>query len=687
MAIKALRQLGLEQVSLYAWYQVSLRSGYLRWRTPARKQVQAAGQLQIPPGCLRLPSRESLAALLGEEGRERLLAEADEIVQGQVRLFGGPPVALQLAPKGPLAHWSEYERGTNQLDGLDIKWTWEPARFGWAATLGRAYHLSGDERYPAAFWEYCDLFLYANPPNLGPHWASAQEVALRLMALAFASQVFAASEHTTSQRAARLAAVLGEHAGRIPPTLAYARAQNNNHLLTEAAGLYTAGLLLPQHPQAARWRELGWGWFNQALQAQIDEDGAYIQQSANYQRLALQTALWVHWLAGMPDLQPAQAHTGPDFPTQTRRKLALATTWLLRLSDQESGQAPNLGPNDGAYILPLSVCPFQDYRPVLRAAARAFLSEMPGAKPGARPEPGLWDEMSLWLGLPAYPEPGPGAESRVPGPQARALQSTPHVLHEAHSSSWAYLRAARFHARPGHADQLHLDLWWRGLNLAQDAGTYLYNAPPPWDNVLVSTRVHNTLTVEGQDQMLRAGRFLFLDWAQAQVVARERAADGSWERLAARQDGYHRLGVIHQRQVECSPGQWLVKDTILASAAIPASEQPASGMRALTARLHWLLPDWLWELQGGLLRIRSPYGWVSLETGLEPQPGGSPEPAPVFQLARAGALLYGEGPVSPATGWASATYGYKTPALSFSLSVIAKPPLTLTSRWLLPEMG
>ena len=35
-------------------------------------------------------------------------------------------------------------------------------------------------------------------------------------------------------------------------------------------------------------------------------------------------------------------------------------------------------------------------------------------------------------------------------------------------------------------DQLHLDLWWRGLNIAQDAGTYLYNADPPWDNPLVT---------------------------------------------------------------------------------------------------------------------------------------------------------------------------------------------------------
>ena len=64
-------------------------------------------------------------------------------------------------------------------------------------------------------------------------------------------------------------------------------------------------------------------------------------------------------------------------------------------------------------------------------------------------------------------------------------------------------------------DQLHFDLWWHGLNITQDAGIYLYNGEPPWDNPLVSTRVHNTITVDGLDQMTRGGRFLTLDWFPA----------------------------------------------------------------------------------------------------------------------------------------------------------------------------
>jgi len=71
-----------------------------------------------------------------------------------------------------------------------------------------------------------------------------------------------------------------------------------------------------------------------------------------------------------------------------------------------------------------------------------------------------------------------------------------------------------------------------GLNVAHDPGTYLYNAAPPWDNALAGSDVHNTVTVDGGDQMLRAGRFLYLDWAQAQVVQGEAAQPAKEHPLA-----------------------------------------------------------------------------------------------------------------------------------------------------------
>jgi len=673
LALKALRELGSRQGGLYGLYKIGLLTGHYRRLTPDDKHWTgfSAASFEFHP-VISMPGRDNLASSLDSRGRDQLVAEADEIVSGAVRLFGGPPVSLELVPPGPLLHWTEYEHGRRETDGRDVKFIWEPARFGWAFTLGRAYTLAGDERYASAFWAYTEAFLEANPPYMGPNWTSAQEVALRLIALTFALQVMAGSPGCTLERKDRLSKAIAAHAGRIPPTLVYARAQNNNHLLSEAAGLFTAGLALPAHPSAQRWTSLGWRWFHQGLQSQIALDGTYMQHSTNYHRLMLQLALWMVTISR------------DSFPLASQERLAAATRWLLALLDPESGRAPNLGPNDGAYILPLSACPFYDYRPVLQAAATAFLDERPFAGNAC-------DEMSLWLRRNGKLVKGMKGSTPLPPPSKHPLQNAPHILRLAGHDSWAYLRAARFTGRPGHADQLHLDLWWRGMNVAQDAGTYLYNAQPPWDNPLVGAAVHNTLTVNERDQMTRAGSFLYLDWAQARVLSHEHATDGTSERLVAQHDGYKRLGAFHRRAVTIQAGgSWLVEDVLQ-----PAGPWHALSNKHFTVCLHWLSPDWPWEIEnapvelsstkGGwhaVIRLQSPQGWVRLKLTVPGQDTSLPAKGfPRLQIARAGELVYGDGTVPPSLGWSSPTYGDKIPALSMRLSASGSLPLSLESEW------
>jgi len=664
--LKALRQLGFQQASLYAWYQWGLKSGYLRWRTkkPARLSGIRLGKF------LPLPDPEQLRKLLGGDGLSLLFAEGDEIISGKVRLFGGEAVGLELRPPGPLLHWTRCHE--SQIEGQrDIKLIWEPARFGWAITLARAYFLSQDERYANAFWKFTDIFLSSNPAYLGLNWVSAQEVALRLTSLVFAYQIFADSAYSNPEQVSRLAESIAQHASRIPPTLAYARAQNNNHLLTEAMGLITAARALSEHSSAKKWLTLGWKWFQQGLQAQISADGSYNQHSTNYHRLMLQTALWVFLLANS---------VGDPFPERSLKQLAAATHWLQSLLDSLSGGVPNLGPNDGAYIFPLSVLPFQDFRPVIQAAGTAFLGEktLPN---------GIWDEMSLWLCAkhdPASPIP------RDQNPQSMKYESlgsknpSPLVL-KSSSQSWAYLRAAHFSSRPGHADQLHLDLWWRGLNIALDPGTYLYNAPTPWENALTSTFVHNTITIGKQEQMSRASRFLYLDWAQGETLYRDYAQDGRLVRAVARHNGYHRLGIIHQRTVTAVSVGWRIEDLILPVKPVPES---------IRVRLHWLVPDWSWKIMSGeaeaTLELLSPFGSIGLKIWLE-QPPKEPDFAANFsvELVRAGQVLYplenASKPTNPTWGWVSPTYGVKIPALSFSVNCCGSLPMTLITNWQLPE--
>ncbi len=620
---KALRQLGPTRLAENVAYRGGLWLNL--WRVP--EPVDQAG-LVLNMGALpELPDQPP------DPGMAELLQEAHEIVSGQVRLFGGHLQSLNLAPPDDghgLRPWSDYERGRADQSAADVKFGWEPARFGWAVCLARAFRVSGEAALAECFLENLKIFWQANPPYLGMNWVSGQEVALRIITWAFAARAFWNAPASTPERKALLAEMIAAHAGRIPPTLIYARSQDNNHLLSEAAGLLTAGWLLPGHPAAAEWRRLGWLWFNQGVQRQVAADGGYVQQSCNYHRLMLHLALWVDALA---------RQNGLPWPPLSCVRLEAAAQWLQIRLDPVSGSVPNLGHNDGACLFPFGA--FGDYRPTVQAAGLAF-AELPVLTTGP------WDELAAWMGLPGV--------AALEGPEPAPVEVDADGVILRGTESWAMLRAAHYRHRPGQSDQLHVDLWWRGQNITMDAGTYRYNAPPPWDNGLSGGEVHNSITVDGKEAMTRAGRFLWLDWDQAAVIRL-----GPQEAVAER-GGYDRLGVRHRRSVEwVQPNLWRVEDELL----------PVGKPGLHHFWLHWLLPDWPWQVAGTALRLAGPLGVVRISI--------SGAAAEEIQLIRGGERLVGSGNVPAVLGWFSPTYAHRLPALSWRVGIRTEPPVRLTT--------
>ena len=657
IALKALSQLGLVPLALQAVYRLGLITGHYR-RLDAAAASSGRPAPKIDHLLFDLPTSDALSHGHGARARAALLREANAVAAGKMRLFGGGYVPIHLAFKGALQHWTEYELGRIPLPAIkdgshssvrnrhpqenrgDIKFLWEPARFGWAFKLGRAYRLTGRAKYAGAFWKYFELFDRANPPYLGPHWMNGQEVAIRLLALIWSLQVFRSAHVSTPRRMERLSRSIARHADRIPQTLVYARAQNNNHLVVEAVALYTAGALLHR----SRLQNLGWKWLNRALQGQIGSFGEYIQHSTNYHRLMLQAVLWA---------DAVRRALGENWPPATREALTRASHWLFSMLDPDSGRVPNLGANDGALLLPLSSAEFLDFRPTVQAAACAFLRV-------GLPH-GDWDELSQWLGL------QPARQSAD-----SAAYTTDHLRGR---RSWAYLRASSFRSRLCHMDQLHFDLWWRGLNVTRDAGTYLYNAAPPWDNPLVSTRVHNTVTVDGQDQMSRGGRFLTLDWAPAysSIVLEHVGADMG--HVHASHEGYRRLGIRHERTASVGDDErWRVEDQLIFMHRRPHE-----------LRLHWLLMDGEWILKRSgdtvRLRLRTPAGWMRLKI----MGHGFAEGGLRVCLVRAGSVIAGQGRAAAYEGWFSPTYGVKLPALSLAVEAASYATCGFQSEFIFPK--
>jgi hypothetical protein len=83
--------------------------------------------------------------------------------------------------------------------------------------------------------------------------------------------------------------------------------------------------------------------------------------------------------------------------------------------------------------------------------------------------------------------------------------------------------------------------------------------------------------------MRRAGRFLWLDWAQASGQSSSTNANFP-ESFQGQHDGYRNLGVTHRRSVHyVTEDAWLIVDDL-------------SGAGHHESRLHWLLPDLPFEV-------------------------------------------------------------------------------------------
>ncbi len=576
-----------------------------------------------------------------EKGANPPVAISDKLNKGIFRYFskhefqiGFPPdwffnpLTQEHAPSN--LHWSEIK----DFEFGDIKVIWEPNRFDFVYALVRAFWRTGNEHYAEIFWRLVEDWREKNPPQQGPNWKCGQEISFRVMAWIFGLYGFLNSSKTTPERLAGLTQMIAVSGIRIKANLNYAVSQRNNHGISEATGLWTIGLLFPELHHAQKWRALGRKVLERSGRELIYDDGSFAQHSVNYHRLILHDYLWAIRLGDLND-QPLSIGL--------REQVKKAGEFLYQIQDENSGKVPYYGQNDGALILPLNNCDYQDFRPVIQAIH--YLSDNLRCY-----KDGEWNEDLLWIFGTAALQSDVKTRSRT---DLHAETGGYYTLRS--KTGFALIRSATFRDRPGQADMLHLDLWWKGQNIAMDAGTYSYNAPDPWNNPFAHTAYHNTVTVDGYDQMERAGKFLWLPWIESRKIVNTHSAKGFITYWEGTHNGYHRLKppVSHRRGVlRIGDDAWLVLDRMTGNA-----------MR--NYRLCWLLPcmPFKWNKDAGKLSLKTPAGTYQIHTGT---------------LSGYGNCTLVCGDEHSPRGWQSPYYSYREPALSASMSLRSENELFWT---------
>lgn len=547
--------MGFRYVLFRICFEIQRRTGLLKIRFPkhnSKVNVIALTDWRNQSAQFFTPHYESLRKLKCEQDFESLQKRVKAIHRDEFQYFSCQQFHVPDWHTNPVTcftydknqHWSEIPDFSEKAG--DIKYVWEKSRFTFLYDLIRYdFHFAEDQSQMV--FDKMESWIDSNPVNCGPNWKCSQEISLRAFNWTFALHYYKESDHLTEFLFAKIANSIYQQMNHVARNIQFSRvAVRNNHALTETLGLYLTGLLYPFFPESKAWKENGKRWFEEEVEYQIDENGAFLQSSMNYHRVVIQLFTWAIKLAELNE------ERWNDLVYNRARK---SLKFLRNFQNDKTGWLPNYGNNDGALFFPLSECHFRDYRPQLAALANVLNVDLDY-------EPGNWEEESFWLGVLGG---GRGAEGHRIAPNHMPLsQSGYYVLRE--SESFTFIRCGNYKHRPFQADNLHIDIWVNGENILRDAGSFSYHTDHKTRRYFMGTISHNTVMLGDFDQMKKGPGFVWFNWIKKSEGAwnvdekkSEVAFDGYFE-------GFEHLGssIIHRRRVTKKLGvlRWVVEDWI-----------------------------------------------------------------------------------------------------------------------------
>ena len=376
-----------------------------------------------------------------------------------------------------------------------------------------------------------------NQPYKGVNWKCGQEASIRLMHLIFSSILLGQLKNPSSQ----LLNLVEMHIKRIAPTLSYAIAQNNNHGTSEAAALFIGGhfLSINGKTEYSKFEKLGRYWLNNLADKLFSIDGCFSQYSVNYHRLALDTFSFCEVYRSINGLE--------SFSERLIFKIKKATQWLEALTDFETGNAPNIGANDGALLFHFFNFKYRDFRHSVQWANFIFCKRIISGL--SETQKNLFQLFGLNFSDLKVVEP-------ISDIQILGNKDGFYILRK--KSMLLVFRRPIFVFRPSHADALHLDLWQNGKNILRDGGSFSYSTEMDKYNYFKGTFSHNTIIFDGKSQMPSISKFLFGSWLKESHF---NLFDTS-EKVTISSGFRNSSGVIHNRTIHIYKTKVIVLDYI-----------------------------------------------------------------------------------------------------------------------------
>ena len=437
-------------------------------------------------------------------------------------------------------HWTEIADYSKEAG--DIKFVWEKSRFSYLYDIIRFDYHYDDDCSAIVFADILS-WIKSNPVNLGPNYRCSQEMSLRVLNWTFALYYYRNSPSLTDEVFNQVQYAIYWHMDHVYKNIDFSRiAVRNNHAITESLALYLAGLFFPSMPGADVWKKNGKKWFEEEIAYQVYEDGTFLQFSMNYHRLVVQLLTWGIALS---------EKNNERFDDVVYKRASSSLIFLRTCMVEENGWLPNYGANDGALFFRLSTAHYRDFRPQLQALAGLFnvntgqenFEEIDWY--GIRKE--HTDSLKVFDGMHSF------------------IKGGYYIIRE--PQTLTFIKCGSYKDRPSQADNLHLDVWYRGENILLDAGSYKYNTDAKTMRYFSGTESHNTVMANlhgDQDQMLKGGRFIWYYWSQCKEAVLRDNGDSYFFEGVISAFTYIDPKITHKRSVVKKKGLpvWVVVDDL-----------------------------------------------------------------------------------------------------------------------------
>lgn len=469
---------------------------------------------------------------LDSEKQRGIIKSADKAINGVITGFSsidldyGNPINWHLNPLTGFKNSKElkwykipdFDRKTG-----DIKVIWEASRLTHFLYFARAYLITKDDKYYIAFSKQLENWIKNNPYSYGSNYKCGQEATLRMINVLISYSVFRNFGLITEEDKKCIFEIVEGSYKKVISNFFYAhKCIKNNHTFTEVLGLIIGAWCSEDNDKLKKMYKL----MDEIIVKQFSQDGGFTQYSFNYQRFVFQI---------LECLYKVSEKTGLCIKETDRIKNSVI---LLYQVQEENGDVPNYGSNDGALIFPLSTCAYRDYRPVLNTMY-ALIEDKRLYNIGE------YDEELLWFGK--------NNKQSLVGIEKKSMEfkdSGFYIIRHDKGFLMTYLHD--YKSRPAHMDQLHIELWHKGINVFCDNGTFSYASNLGQE--LSSTSSHNTIKVLGLEQMNKQGAFMVTNWTKR---TKAKWSDISFSGVLYSQNGYK-----HKRNILLNGTSYIIEDLV-----------------------------------------------------------------------------------------------------------------------------